>query len=696
MGLLNRVGGMAARLLVVGVVGTCWAENSPRLDYVYPAGGRLDSEFEIEVGGELSALAIASVSGEGVRATLLGAAKEIVYTRKGKAVLKPAPNRFRFRMTIAKDAQPGVRTFRVGTAYLLSEPLCFEVADSEETVEAFTNRATVSDVDWDRLPVTLNGRVHRNDADRYVFHAPKGSRVVAFTKASMLPRGMFRPILSFEGPDGKPCENVAWFDTATAPVAVLDVPAEGVYALKVTGASGEGGDDAVYRIRLGELPLVTGFSPLGAKAGESLNVALSGYNLPQQRVRLFTGGKDAEHCLSALVGDACVLPELRFDLSDETSVEETEPNDAPDAAETIEWPCVINGDLETAGGRDVYRFSAKAGEPLYLDARAEALGSPLEARLVVRDGGGAVAASGCFETNDTVLATVCGRDPSVCLMPKEDGLYTVEIADRRGRSGAEFSYRLRIGPPRPDYRLWMTPATLNIPADGSTLVTLYVDRIHGFDGEIRVGLDFPPLSVSSEGGLLTTGATMAQMTVSTDGVRYPRNVFGLPLTGRAVVEGREVQRLAVPVDFRMDAHGRLTRTTFADLSAKVGVGTPSLRFDQLVKTGPVDVRNPAPTVFRQPVPFGTKEPVRLTVLSAALARLLGGHYQPVVVWPEKGFVVADVRPATKQERAEVAVKADPRVMKPGQSGFFILGCCVRGDTNGTVTTVTQSVPYVIR
>ena len=80
--------------------GMACAAADPELDYVYPAGGRPDSEFEVEVGGAMSDIAYAVFSGEGVKATLLGAPKEITYTKKGKPMSTLAPNRYRFVVTV--------------------------------------------------------------------------------------------------------------------------------------------------------------------------------------------------------------------------------------------------------------------------------------------------------------------------------------------------------------------------------------------------------------------------------------------------------------------------------------------------------------------------------------------------------------------------------------------------------------------
>ncbi len=685
---------LAAGLMLCG---TAWAAGDPELAFVYPAGGAVASEFEIEVGGELVDIAHGVFSGEGVKATLIGAPREVTYSKKGKPIATLVPNRFRFKVTVEKEAKPGLRTFRVGTAYRLSNPQPFDIAALPETTEAFTNRAAVSEIALAGLPAALNGRIRRPDAvDRYRFQAAKGMTLVAFTEGQVLPRGVFRPALAFADAAGRPCGGVTVYDADTAPVAVLEVPEDGAYTLSVSSVASRGWNASVYRVKLGCLPLVTGFLPLGAQAGESLNVRLAGFNLEQRRVRLFTGGKNSELCLEALVGDAYALPGLRFDLSDEADADEKEPNDTPETAQAIAWPCVVNGDLDAAGGVDRYRFEGKKGETLYVDARAQALGSPLKPQLTVRGGRGGVVASGAFDTNATLRAAVCGRDPSVAVTLPEDGAYEVEVADLEGRGGAELAYRLRVGPPQPDYQLWLAPASLNIPSDGSALVTLHLNRIHGFDGEVRVSLDYPPLSIACEGGLIPAGATTAKMTVSTEGLRFPRTVFGLSLTGRAEIGGREVMRPAVPISFTYGPGGRLERQAFGELSAKVGYGARAMRVDQVVKTAVPDPRIPMPVAFKEPVPVSATEPLRLTILSATMATHLGGLYMPTVVWPPHGLTVTGLQPTNKQERAGVLLRADASVLKPGQTGYFILGCVTRGDTNRTVTAVTQSVPFVVR
>ncbi len=658
------------------------AGADPVLDFVYPAGGRPESEFEIEVGGTvLQDVVQAVVSGEGVKATLLGPARTVTYSKRGKPIPAVVPNRFRFKVVVEKEAAAGVRSLRVASAYRLSGPVRFEIGTLPEVCEAFTNCAAVSETVLAALPACLNGRVCGTGMDRYRFPATKGMTLVAFTEAKALPCGGFRPALTFTGPSGKPCDGVVVYDAETAPVLVFEVPQDGEFGLDVKAAAGLGGDACVYRVKLGELPLVTGFSPQGAKEGESLNVRLAGCNLAQKRVRLFTGGKDSTLCLEALTADALVLPALRFDLAEESDAAEKESTDNAQNVRLLEWPCVVNGEVAQAGGRDAYRFNGAAGELLYVDVRAESLGSPLKPVVTVCDSRGATVASGAFNTNDTIQAAMQGRDVSLPVKLPQTGLYEVQIADLDGRSGNGFSYRLRIGPPHPDFRLWMTPASLNIPADGSALVSLYLQRLHGFDGEVRVALDFPPLSIACEGGVIASNATLCKMTVSPDGVRFPRTVFGLSLTGTAPIGGAVVRRTATPLAV-CRAGGRFEVQAASELSAKACASLRALRLELPGGGAPVTVPS--------------RQRIRLPVFSPTLAQQVGKDYEPMVVWPPKGFKVEGVQHTNKEDYVFFLLKADMAVLRSGDTGRLILGCSRVGDTNKTASAVTQSVPFVVK
>ena len=237
---------MRMRAGIAGVVALCGltatgALAEQELGDVYPMGGCVDSEFEVEVGCTFKDPSSAVFSGEGVKAKLIGPVKEIrVNAKKGKAVEKPVPNRFRFAVTIDKDALPGVRSFRVGSAARLSEPIGFEVGTMPEVGVAATNRLEAPQTVLAERPVCVNGRVFGTETNRYVFQAKKGATWVAFSDGSALPGRAPHPAVSFATADGKPCEGVVAYGGAAAPVAVFEVPQDGAYALNVAGVSESG------------------------------------------------------------------------------------------------------------------------------------------------------------------------------------------------------------------------------------------------------------------------------------------------------------------------------------------------------------------------------------------------------------------------------------------------------------------------
>src|SRR5260370_18773759 len=65
-----------AGLLVFGP--PVWSQSSPHVGFVYPAGGRPGSTFEVKIGGQyLDGTTSLHVSGEGVEAKILGQTKPL-------------------------------------------------------------------------------------------------------------------------------------------------------------------------------------------------------------------------------------------------------------------------------------------------------------------------------------------------------------------------------------------------------------------------------------------------------------------------------------------------------------------------------------------------------------------------------------------------------------------------------------------
>src|SRR5208283_2581414 len=63
-----------------------------------------------------------------------------------------------------------------------------------------------------------------------------------------------------------------------------EIPGDGEYVAEIHDSIFRGREDFVYRISIGELPVVTSIFPLGGKAGARTAIEILGWNLPAARV----------------------------------------------------------------------------------------------------------------------------------------------------------------------------------------------------------------------------------------------------------------------------------------------------------------------------------------------------------------------------------------------------------------------------
>ncbi len=119
------------------------------------------------------------------------------------------------------------------------------------------------------------------------------------------------------------------------------------------------------------------------------------------------------------------LPAKLFPL-----VTEVEPNDSPGTGQKITLPATVVGRLGKTGDIDFYRFEARAGQQLGVQA-APAAGAKLDAVLQLTDAAGTVLA----ESTDGSLGYTFARG----------GWYAVGIHDHEYRGGMSVAYRLHMG-----------------------------------------------------------------------------------------------------------------------------------------------------------------------------------------------------------------------------------------------------------
>ena len=91
--------------------------------------------------------------------------------------------------------------------------------------------------------------------------------------------------------------------------------------------------------------------------------------------------------------------------------------------------------------------------------------------------------------------------------------YVVRVADAQGHGGEPYAYRLRLSAPRPDFTVFVTPASVNVAAGDTVPITVHAVRRDGFDGAIELSLRDAPRGIILSGARIPAGRNRITMTL---------------------------------------------------------------------------------------------------------------------------------------------------------------------------------------
>ncbi len=478
-------------------------------------------------------------------------------------------------VTMAADAQPGERELSVVTSRGVSNPLVFHVGQLPEVSRkpmltsqfqvlgkeqlALRQRPDEEVEQRITVPCTVNGQIASGEVNRYRFQAGKGQRLVIATAARQLipyladaVPGWFQPVLTLYDADGK---EVAYNDDyrfKPDPIIFYKVPKDGEYMFEITDAIYRGREDFVYRVTIGEFPLVTDIFPLGGRVGKLGKIAMKGWNLQGAR---FTppapGAGPGVYQVTASKEDF-VSPSVPFALDGLPECFDQEPNNDPAHAQPVKMPMIVNGRIDRAGDWDVFEVVGRANEKLVAEVYARRLDSPLDSLLKVVDASGKLVGfnDDCDDLGDGV--NTHHADSYVMVTLPADGKYYVHLGDSARSGGAAYAYRLRLSAPRPDFALRVVPSSVSMRSRSTAAVSVYAIRKDGFTGPITVGLKDPPAGFSARYATLAADQAVTRLALKTD-LRETKGPVRLVVEGRATTRGREVAHVAVPAEDRMQA-----------------------------------------------------------------------------------------------------------------------------------------------
>jgi len=344
----------------------------------------------------------------------------------------------------------------------------------------------------------------------------------------------------------------------------------------------------VYRLTLGELSFLTGVFPLGGRAGSKVAVKLTGWNLTAENVTFDAKGKTTGIQAFSAPGKEPSLNSLHIAIDALPEAPEKESNDTPGSAQKVTLPVIINGRIDKPGDWDVFSFKGRAGDKIVAEVRAHRLSSPLDSALRLTDSSGRqLAANDDFEDKGAGLETHHADSYLSAVLPAT-GMYYLTLGDAQQRGGAEHAYRLRISWPQPDFDLRVVPSSLNGVAGAVIPITVYALRKDGFPGEIRLSLLSPGEGFLLSGGLIPPGVDQLRLTLTLP-TTPAKDPLKLTLVGRAVIDGHEVTRQAVPAEEMMQAFAYRHIVPAQDFMAWIRRGGSLMAAARIVSEQPIKI-----------------------------------------------------------------------------------------------------------
>ncbi len=257
----------------------------------------------------------------------------------------------------------------------------FEAPPSSSENRAI-NKATLAT----ELPSTLGGVfTARGEPAYFAFDAKSGQTIVLDAAARRV--------------GSKAAIAIALLDSAGRTVATgEDIDGDPIlqftptsaarYILRIIEQSGAASPEHFYRISAGDLHIVTAALPLAAAPGATVEAKLIGFNLPAppSATSTVTAPKTGAPPDLAIPIDTTQYRIRRQPMlmaGTDTELLESEPNDTPKLAMSLPVPSAVSGSISTPHDVDLYRFPAKANQPLVLETQGSRRGSPIDTRIEI-------------------------------------------------------------------------------------------------------------------------------------------------------------------------------------------------------------------------------------------------------------------------------------------------------------------------
>ncbi|MBI3862389.1 MAG: PPC domain-containing protein, partial [Planctomycetia bacterium] len=529
------------RILILAIVSlSCVAPaalaDAPVAMYIFPAGGQRGTNVAFRVGGlYLHDECRFELTGAGIAAPAKINATETIWF-EGPVIPLPDsqqaedyPRDLAGTMTIAADAAPGIRTWRLWTDQGAAPSRSFIVGDLPEIVE--------HEIDGDpipvrvELPVTINGRIFpREDVDLWTFEAKSGQTITCAALAARLGSPFDARLEVRDSRGMRLAESAESSPPGIDALVRFTAPADGTYSVRIHDQKFGGLQHYVYRLTLTAGPFADHVFPLGGRRGATTKFEISGSNLPEgaSEISLPAEGTRLPLAASGLPGTSG--RSLSLELDDLPERIEQEPNETAGDVPLFEAPVIVNGRISQPGDVDVFGIRGTKEAVLEFDIRAARFGSPLDSVLVLVDKNGKELA----RSDDANLS-----DSFLKFTFPEDGTYFVRVEERvASRGSLSHAYRLRIAPPAaPGFALQLPTDAVTVNRGGEAKLKIKVERSGSFAEPIQLEFEGLPPGIAVPNAVIPGNATEFDLTLKAE----PTATIGAraaKFRGRATIAGQ--------------------------------------------------------------------------------------------------------------------------------------------------------------
>ena len=399
---------------------------------------------------------------------------------------------------------------------------------------------------------------------------------------------------------------------------------------------------------------MTSIYPLGGRTGKFINVDVTGWNLPSNKLTFNAKGKGTGIYTIFMAANGLTSNRLPFEVDELPEILEKETAHTPKNAQTVKLPIIVNGRIDRPGKWDVFGFKGRKGEEIVAEVSARRMESPIDSVLELTDTAGRrLAFNDDTEDKGAGLETHHADSFLMATLPA-NGKYFIRIGDVQNKGGPEYAYRLRLSAPRPDFDSRVSPSSSNASGGATIPVTVTALRRDGFEGDITLALKAAPDGFTLSGALVPAGRDQVRLTLT-----VPSSAAGsqlnLSVEGRASVQGRTLVRQAIPADDMMQAFAYHHLVPADELRLTVALRGGTRVSSRLLSSEPVKIPAGGRAQVRVAIPpgYNTFEKLRLELSD-----------------PPEGITLSDL--TVVQAETQFVLQADANKINPGIRGNLIV------------------------